>query len=321
MTSSKRKPSNTVKRRKRPKSVLRAWWTKLRRSIRQLQREGRDHMEVKGILSERVVVTVKADGHRHKVMQIVFAKDGSFFVTVPYFKHTRGLLAEVTVEGPPGAQTVMNLADKGKVASRLVKYSHHTDGEAHFSQDGKVKTVVRRQSVPLAEQQGHIFTVIFQGLRGFEGVSAAKETAMSAKRATLTFAIKDRFPKAVRIIGRWYWIEDLPIEPRPPVIGPQLQAVDPDGLVYNAVIVGNPHDKKHVLVLTCIPQHSISPARDLMMFMGGFDPSSRITKSKHPTRFLAFLYPADDYEELKRRLGSIDYAPPTPALRLKAEAD
>jgi hypothetical protein len=31
----------------------------------------------------------------------------------------------------------MDLADKGKVASHLVKYSHHTDGEAHFSQDAR----------------------------------------------------------------------------------------------------------------------------------------------------------------------------------------
>lgn len=278
-------------------------------------------MEVKGALSERVVITVIADGHRHKIFQIVFAKDGSFYVTFPYFGHTSGLLAEVKIEGPPGAQTVMDLADKGKVASHLVKYSHHTDGEAHFSQDGKVKTVIRRQSVPLAEQQGHIFTLIIQGLRGFESVNTTKEKTMSAKRATLTFAIKDRFPKAGRIIGRWYWIEDLPIEPRPPVIGPKVQAVDPDGVVYNAFIVGSPHDKKHVLVLTCIPQHSISPAHDVMMFMGGFDPSSKIRASRRPTRFLAFLYPADDYEELKQRLGSIDYKLPGQALQPEPETD
>jgi hypothetical protein len=278
-------------------------------------------MEVKGILSERVVVTLTADGHRHKIFQIVFARDGSFFVTFPYFEHAEGLLAEVTVDGPPGAQTLIDLGDKGKVASHLVKYSHHTDGEAHFSQDGKVKTVIRRQSVPLAAHQGHIFTLIVQGLRAFESVSATKEKGMSSRRTTLTFEIKDRFPKAVRIVGRWYWIEDLPVEPRPAVFGPQIQAVDPDGIIYNAFIVGSPHDKKHVLILTCIPQDSISPTHDLMMFMGGFDTSSMITSSKRPTRFLAFLYPADDYEELKQRLGSIDYTSPAQVLQPKLETD
>jgi hypothetical protein len=43
-------------------------------------------MEVKAFLSERVVVTLTADGHRHKIFQIVFAKDGSFYVTFPYFR-------------------------------------------------------------------------------------------------------------------------------------------------------------------------------------------------------------------------------------------
>jgi hypothetical protein len=272
-------------------------------------------MEVKGFLSERVVVTVTADGHRRKICQIVFGKDGSLYLTFPYFKHTEGLLAEVRVAGPPGGQTLIDLAEKGKVASHLVKYSHHPSGEALFSQHGKVKTVVRRQSVPLAEQQGHIFTLIVQGLRAFESLGTAKENATASKRTTLTFEVKDRFPKALRIIGRWYWIEDLPVEPRPAVFGPQIQAVDPDGITHNAFIVGNPHDLKHVLILTCVPQGSISPARELMMFIGGFDPPARIKKSRKPTGFLAFLYPAENYEELKQRLGSIDYTPTAEVLQ------
>jgi hypothetical protein len=304
-----------MKPRRRPAQAIRSWWTNLRRFVRQLQREGRHRMEVKAYLSEHVVVTLTADGHRHKIFQIVFGKDGSFYLTFPYFKHTQGLLAEATVNGPPGAETLIDLAKKGKVSSHLVKYAHHTDGEAHFSQHGKVKTMVRRQSVPLAEQQGHIFTLLIQGLRAFESLGAAKENAASARRTTLTFDIKDRFPKAVRIIGRWYWIEDLPADPRPPVFGPRIEAVDPDGTMHKAFIVGNPHDKKHVLVLTCIPQDSINPTHDLMMFMGGFDPTAKIMNSKSPTGFLTFLYPADNYEELKQRLGSIDYTSTPDVLR------
>ena len=104
-------------------------------------------MEVKGFLSEQVVVTITADGHRHKICQMVFGKDGSLYLAFPYFKHTEGLLAEVTVDGPPGAESLIDLAKKGKVASHLGKYSHHTSGEALFSQSGKVKTVIDRKSV------------------------------------------------------------------------------------------------------------------------------------------------------------------------------
>ena len=178
-----------------------------------------------------------------------------------------------------------------------MKYSHHTDGEAHFSQHGKVKTMVRRKSVPLAEQQGHIFTLLIQGLRAFESLGAAKENAASVKYDA-TFDIKDRFPKAVRIIGRWYWIEDLPADPRPPVLGPRIEAGGPMASVaIRASIVGNPaaDAKKHVLSSPASRKDSISPAHDLMMFMGGFDPASKIMNSKRPTGFLTFLYPADNY--------------------------
>ena len=207
-------------------------------------------MEVKAFLSEHIVVTVHADGHRHKIFQLLFGKDGSMYVTFPYFQHSKGILAEVTVDGPPGTTAQVDLARTGKVASHLVKYSHHPDGEAHFSQHGKILTVIRRRSVPLIEQDGHIFTVLIQGLRAFDSVGNTTEHKVSSKRTTLTFAVKDKFPRAIRFIGRWYWTEDLPIEPRPPVIGPQIQAVESDGITHNALMVGNPHDKKHVLLLS-----------------------------------------------------------------------
>jgi hypothetical protein len=272
-------------------------------------------MEVKAFQSKQVVVTVNADRHRHKIFQILFGKDGSLYVSFPYFAHANGLLAEVKVTGPPGATSNVDLSNTGKVASHLVKYSHHPDGRAHFSQDGKVKTVIKRQSVPLREQQGHIFTLLIQGLRAFESVPLNKENKATPKRTTLTFDVTDRFPKAMRIIGRWYWLEDLEARPRPKELGPIVLTVDPDGVWRNSFIVANPDDPKHVLLLTCTPQDVISQNHDLMMFYGGFDPPAVIFNPKKPASFLAFSYPADDFENLKKRLGSIDYIPPTQLLR------
>ena len=217
--------------------TIRRSWVRFRRLVRQLQREGRPHMEVKAFLSEHIVVTVHADGHRHKIFQLLFGKDGSMYVTFPYFQHSNGILAEVTVDGPPGTTAQVDLVKTGKVASHLVKYAHHPDGEAHFSQHGKILTVIRRRSVPLIEQDGHIFTVLIQGLRAFDSVGNTTEHKVTSKRTTLTFAVKDKFPRAIRFIGRWYWTDDLPIEPRLPVIGPQIQAVESDGITHNALVV------------------------------------------------------------------------------------
>jgi hypothetical protein len=289
---------------------------RLRRLIRQLRRLGRSQMEVNAFRSRQVVVTINADQHRHKIFQILFGKDGSLYVTFPYFAHTMGILAEVTVTGPPGSSSNVDLADKGRVASHLAKYSHHPDGKAHFSQDGKIRTEIRRQSVDLDDQQGHIFTILIQGLRAFTPVASTKENKTSARRTTLTFDVLDRFPKAFRIVGRWYWLEDLHFEPRPPVTGPVVQVADPDGDARNAFIVASPDEgTKHVLLLTCTPQDAISAQQNVLMFYGGFDPPARTLNSSKPTRFLAFLYPADDFEELKRRLASIDFMPPVPVIQ------
>jgi hypothetical protein len=264
-------------------------------------------MNVNAFRSERVVVAIKADGHHHKIIQIAFSRDGSLYVTFPYFTHKNGILAVVTVRNPPGSISTIDLAETGKVASHLVKYSHHQGGRAHFSQDGKVKTTIKRQSVALDDQHGHIFTVLIQGLSGFTQAQNVKNTP---QRTTLTFDIPDRFPKALRIVGRWYWLEDLRIKPRPIDIGPVISTMEPDGIRRNAFIVANPNRRtEHVLLLTCTVEKAISPTEEVMMFYGGFDPPEVTFNPRKAARFLAFLYPANDFEALKKRIGSIDFTP------------
>jgi hypothetical protein len=64
--------------------------------------------------------------------------------------------------------TQLDLTPGGKIASHAVKYAHHPDGEAHFSQDGKVLTAIRRKAVPLDAAAGHLFTVHVVGFAAFK---------------------------------------------------------------------------------------------------------------------------------------------------------
>jgi hypothetical protein len=271
----------------------------------------RSHMEVKSYQSRQVVIAINADGHRHKILQILFSKDGSLYVTFPYFTHRNGILAVVTVKGPLGSTSNIDLADSGKVASHLVKYSHHPDGRAHFSQDGKVRTEIKKRSVPLVDQNGHIFTVLVQGLTGFTPLQGSPKD--NAQRTTLTFDVVDRSPKAFRIVGRWYWLEDLHVKRRPPVVGPTISTIDTEGNKTNAFIIANPNrGTQHVLVLTCSVEAQITQNNEVLMFYGGFDPPNIVFNPRRTARFLTFLYPAENFEALKARLGSVDFAPPLP---------
>jgi hypothetical protein len=110
--------------------------------------------------AECIVIAVKRKGNYSKVFQIVFSKrDGSIYINFPYFKHSKGVVSIATM--PAGAKYPLEVSfiESGKVTSHLVKYSHHPDGMAHFSQDGYVKTQIRKQSIALTELDGHFFKI------------------------------------------------------------------------------------------------------------------------------------------------------------------
>jgi len=99
---------------------------------------------VAAVLSERVVCVVKVGELRAKAFQIGFERDGSLFIHFPYFRHRIGILSSAEIPATGERKVDVSLEHGGKVTSHLIKYSHHTDGRAHFSQDGKIFTAIKR---------------------------------------------------------------------------------------------------------------------------------------------------------------------------------
>ena len=89
-------------------------------------------------------VTVKSSGMLRRIAKIEFSHDGSIYVFFPGFMNTEGIVCRGRLRAGKSNQTTIDLTENGRVTSHLVKYAHHPDGEANFSQDGKVKTEVRR---------------------------------------------------------------------------------------------------------------------------------------------------------------------------------
>jgi hypothetical protein len=46
-----------------------------------------------------------------------------------------------------------------------------------------------------------------------------------------------------------------------------------------------------------------------MIFYGGYDPPGKMLNTMEEAGFLAFLYPAPDAENLKSRIGTVDFIP------------
>jgi hypothetical protein len=203
----------------------------------------------------------------------------------------------------------VSLVERGKCASHKVKYTHHPDGRAHFSQDGKIYTKILRQSVPLKSIEGHVFTVQAAGLHEFQPATRRKDLAEpTASRVNLPFELGSELPQAIKIVGRLY--DAATLETRiVGVVGPSVPVKDAFGQL-SAFLVGNPCPAlaNMILFVTCQILPPQKPWSGLI-FQGGFDPSSHFDDVSHSASFLALSYPIEDFDDLEVRLGSADYEP------------
>jgi hypothetical protein len=266
--------------------------------------------------SEKYIVAVGTGHRRFKTLQIIFGKkDGSLFVNFPYFKYAKGLVSVVTFPGGDKYTAQLSLEPGGKVTSHRVKYSHHPDGTALFSQAGQVLSVVRKQSIPLAKAEGHIFTVHLQQPNTFESADEKGHGIYTPKRAVLTFDFGESTPEAVKIVGRWYSLAKLknriPSIKDRQVFGPRAICETPERKRYLAFLLSAPQSfpiREFVLILTCEKIGKLDKEGEpILIFMGGFDEPNIINDLSEDTSFLALSYPASNYDDLVQRVGSIDF--------------
>lgn len=264
--------------------------------------------------SERYVITVEVGMTRFKIMQIMFSKrDGSLYVSFPYYAHSEGIASLVTwtPDNPPPAN--LSLTAGGKVTSHLVKYSHHPDGKAHFSQDGRVYTSIKKQSIPINKIDGHVFTVQVQGLLSFEQLDPSQFTLKpTLKRTILNFDFGDQLPETIKIVGRWFSHSSfINRSSGDGGYSPTITAINPQGQKYSAFVCSPPggyvNDDRYML-LTCEQMPRVDKEKEtLLLFIGAFDKHEITNDLSKTTTFLALSYPALDVDEIKKQVGSIDY--------------
>jgi hypothetical protein len=268
--------------------------------------------EIRRFQAERFVFTVEAKDNRYKVFQVFFGKsDGSLYVNFPYFSLTHGIASLATV---PAClhQTDINLEHFGQVTSKRVKYTHHPSGEVHFSQTRKVSSSISKESLPLADAEGHLFTLHLQGLQYFEAADPVKDGGPpQIKRTVLNFEFKGE-PQAMKLVGRWYKAKTLMRGAQRPTRGPKESTRTPDGRIRLAFLVGPPrgwHWERYALVIACERTAQLDEDKEaLLNFIAGFDPPTEIQDLSKPTSFLCVSYPVSSYEKLEERIGSIDLA-------------
>jgi hypothetical protein len=262
-------------------------------------------MKITALGSRQSVVAVETPSGKHKLFQIIVGRDGSIMVPFPYYKHTSAQLIEQTINA--GGQYPMNVNVRGPLTMHHVKYTHHLDGESHFSQDSKILTKVRRRANALGTCSGHRFTVQLQGLTDFEAVH---DRDSRQKDRTVVLAQFPSEPTSLKMVAHMYSAAELSRRFVGSEAGPWIRTVR-DNKQYLAVLLavgspGNPTARLLTLSFEEIPP-AFSNQPSGFSFMGGFDAPETALDHGKVTSFLLLLSPAPpDTSQIVRQFGSVD---------------
>ncbi len=262
--------------------------------------------------SDYYSISILYKGYIYKIFQISFGKDGSIYANFPYYKYNDGILSICTFPARNRTTSTINLIPGGKVTLNQIKYSHHASGLAHFSKAGYLKPIVSKQSIALNQASGHIFTVQFQGIDDFRKViDDGKPFTRRKKRynAILKFSIEEKKDEAFKILGYWYSLDKLESRINDKVEGPGV-SFEKNGKRYSGFLIAPPSGnilENHVLSVLIEELPMIDKKNySTLTFLGGFDPPEIVNDISKDTNFLAFIYPAEDYQKLLNDIGSVD---------------
>ena len=259
--------------------------------------------------AERYVIGIRTPSSSRKLFQVVFARDGSLFVTFPYYRTGSGRLGIVHLDPTLTYPTSITVGDNFPATANYVKYSHHPTGRAHFSLSGKISSRVGKQASPLADANGHVFTVMLQGVEYFDAVSSKDKG--DKKRGVALFPFESTSVEAVKFLGMLYPERMITRMVRHQAPSPWMNVIAPDrsmrpGLLLNTPLVKD--GQRYFLMLSAERIKTICAQQDVFInLMGGFDmPEIALNRSK-PTSYLMFIYPShSDFGELVRQFGTVD---------------
>lgn len=244
---------------------------------------------------EKHIISFGWHGGEVKLCMLQFHRTG-IFVHFPYHPDMPGLLSLGEVRAGKGEQQV-HLEDAGAVTSHKVKYSHHVDGNAHFSQDRRIRTAVRGHAADLRTHAGHIFSIDVQGLTQFAEFTT--EEYYGDRYGRGYFELQGPEPGAVHIVGRWGLLSnDRRIEDVQNPMRFRSAGRVGEGLAM-APPPGSPLEPGLVIIEASLRER-MSEDPFLLLFTGGFE--AGLGDPNVDSAFLALKYPAGTEE-----LPNIDY--------------
>ena len=93
-----------------------------------------------------------------------------------------------------------------------------------------------------------------------------------------------------------------------------ISVVNEQGQLKSGIMMSSPATwslGNHLLLLTYEEPRYLKEGNPYVVFIGGFDPEETVRDKDIETRFLALMYPAENFDTLVKTLGSVDFVPGT----------
>lgn len=254
---------------------------------------------------EQHVVAVETPRGICKLFSVYFHADGSLFLLFPYFSRSDGFVSLVSREPRTGQ---LDYLSGGAITSHQVKFSYHPDGRVHFSQTGKIRTAIGKNSMPLSQLRGPAFVVRCQGLHAFQPLTERDRTRKLGRRIVVGAQL-DRHVDAVTVMGHWHAKEDLLLRTSERTLGPLVQLRRKGGEIQTGALLGPkpycpPQDR--VLLLTCEETQRLPDRDSYLLLLGGFDAPFNFRESRAAFSFLLLAYPRGAIQAVHDLLPSLD---------------
>jgi hypothetical protein len=223
--------------------------------------------------SKRHIVAVGWEAGSAKLCQIQFHKDG-FFVHFPYLPSEPGLISRCELGA---GDTVLKVGESGGTVSHHAKYSHHGDGVALFSQDSKVRSVMRTtDAVRLLDSSSapsHLFSIEAEGLEDFPPIEPSDWTRTSVGQGFVHTHADE--PPLIHLAAWWTEVSegvDITRIRNPVRLWPSTDSTEPRWGVAISPPADSPLYGWLMALDIRIRETSLQPGRDqyLFAFLGGF---------------------------------------------------
>lgn len=265
-------------------------------------------------LSKEYVIVANIGGDHRLLFKVLFGSQGDLYVPLPNFTPLSAILGHYFLPGHGESTAQFEMRVDGYTTSRNIKYSHHVSGVAQFSGDPKlVRTLVRTPSVPLADAEGHLFTIQVKGSKQFQPATREKDRMQSdPKRTVVDFGFNPATFTGAQFVGLWKRRSRL--GPRPEHVassrshGPVVSFDIGFGPMPTYLIAPPPSCQfgNRILLLSCVPEDIPSPGHESLLLMyGGFDPREIVLDLTRDSTIIAAKYPPSA-AELPLSLPSID---------------